>query len=53
MRERETREMKEERQRQRGWRDGSVVKSIGCSSRGPELVWLTANYNEIWCALLA
>jgi hypothetical protein len=21
---------------ERGWRDGSVVKSAGCSSRGPE-----------------
>ena len=40
------------------WRDGSVVKSTDCSSRGPEFKipattwWLTTISNEIWCPLL-
>ena len=51
----------------RGWRDGSVVKSVDCSSEGPEFKsqqphgrvqisattwWLTTICNEIWCPLL-
>ena len=42
-----------------GWRDGSAVKSPGCSSRGSRVQfpattwWLTTIYSEIWCPLLA
>jgi hypothetical protein len=38
-----------------GWRDCSVVKSTGCSSRGPEFNstwWLTTICNGIWYLLL-
>ena len=38
-----------------GWRDGSVVKSIACSSKVqfPATIWcLTTIYNEVWCPLL-
>ena len=45
----------------RGWRDGSMVKSIGCSSRGPEFntqhpattCWLITICSGIHCPLLA
>jgi hypothetical protein len=30
----------------RGWRDGSVVKSTGCSSRGPEFNFLQPQ--DVW-----
>ena len=37
----------------RGWRDGSVVKSTGCSSRGPEFNSQQPPCgNGIWCPLL-
>jgi hypothetical protein len=39
-----------------GWREGSVVKSTDCSSRGPEFPattwWLTTTCNGIQCPLL-
>jgi hypothetical protein len=40
----------------RGWRDGSVVKSTDCSSRGPEFPattwWFSIICNGIGCPLL-